>query len=407
MWQHVPDVMKRYKFPKPGEFDEFNGFDGVCWGWPKECTMSNSKAFQIFWTLYKKRCLTLAQTNVVSKALAFAYELKGGEPLGNWQGVKQVRAQIVVSKLADAKGRVIPVNIPSVEQLAGSFNKGWTSESTMTLIEHTSGVICANDCFLNGLRSNEDVDRLKKSRDVTLDAANGWMRTGFHGGRAKLCGTKKGTRPWSLYTVCFCEGGQHQSPPASFAMKPDGNPRDPAAVTWDTRCPLAAVELQRQLTEEPRRYPKWSANPRLARFMKVHNIADPVECAIDWMVEQGFCPANLRFDHNSGRKAFARWTRKAGVEYRDVFEVVGDLQEVWRKNYDPDLPLSTYEKRQQSRDPNACTAALRAFAKRILKRGGRFMPRMSRHERLMYTQIKLQYGEEAAQKALWGDGDEW
>ena len=85
---------------------------------------------------------------------------------------------------------------------------------------------------------------------------------------------------------------------------------------------------------------------------------------------------------------------------------MGDLEDTWRKSYDFDLPKSGYKKRDQSRDPQVATEALRTFRLMILKRGGVFMPRLSRQERLLYEQLRLTHGEEAAKRALFGTDDE-
>lgn len=399
MWREVPGLMKRLKIGKVGSFDPCNGFGGVCWGWPSECKLSNRKAENIFWSVYKKKTLTVHQMKVVRKALAFAFELCGGEPLGNFAGVKGLPMR--EETLAAAKGSVIPTHIPTSRELKIGFTKEWSPDSPLCFLAWSSGLVCAHDAFLNGLRSREDVDRLKKSRTHQQDWDNGWLRTDFEGGRSKLCGAKKGTRPWGIWTTCFCKQADHQRPPPDFCLEigEDGNPRDPRKVTWTTGCPLAALELMWQCQEEPRRYAKWLGN----RYAPVQNIADPVACGIDWLESQGACTSGVRFDHNSGRKCFAHWARECQLEYHDIFQVVGDLQDVWRKSYDPDLPVSQYNSRVQSKDPSVCTAALRVLARRLLKRGKKFMPRLTRHERLLYADIKSRDGEEAANAAMWGD----
>ena len=397
MWREVPDLMRRYGFGEIGSFDKSNGHEGHCWAWPKECRMTNSRAKTIFWQVYLKKSLTVTQTDVLRKALAYSYELCGGEPKGNWKGVKGVADLVRPELLPGRKAKVVPERIPPVKDLKAGFEKEWSPESPWCLVKWSSGLVAAHDCFLNGPRSEEDVDRLKKSRDHVNDFENGWQRTAFKGGRSKLCGAKKGTRAWSLWTGCFCTGGKHRGPPADFYTDLDryGNPREPGMVTWTTTCPLAALQLLWQLQEEPRRYGKWLDTSKDRRhYFGCSNINDVVSFAIDWFVVQGACPADNRYDHNSGRKCFARLARRLNLEYPAIFQVVGDLQSVWRKSYDPELPHSTYELRDQTADPLLATEAVRMFAKRVLKRGGKFMPRLSRHERFMYSQIKHQQGQE-------------
>ena len=63
MWDQVPEVMKRYKIGEVDSFDPRNGQGGVCWGYPKECSLKNSQAKTILWDIWKKRSLTFPQMN--------------------------------------------------------------------------------------------------------------------------------------------------------------------------------------------------------------------------------------------------------------------------------------------------------------------------------------------------------
>ena len=83
MWREAAGALRRFKVGEVGSFDPHNGHNGVCWGWPRECRLTNTQARTLFYDIYKKRSLTLHQMVVVRKALAYAYELTGGEPKGN------------------------------------------------------------------------------------------------------------------------------------------------------------------------------------------------------------------------------------------------------------------------------------------------------------------------------------
>lgn len=328
LWKTVPEVMARFKIGKAGSFDPFNGHNGVCWGWPKECKLTNKQAKTLFLACYQTRSLTIHQMIVVKKALAYAFELTGqGKPKGNYLGVKEVWQLVKPTELAGAKGSVIPQRIPTIKELK-VFGKDWTTDFDGSLIDYSSGAICAFDAFLFGLRSTEDVDRVKRSFQHSFDWHQGWQVTSFKGGRAKLCGTKKGTRPWGLWTVCFCKGPKHQAPPEEFhrQIDEDGNPRDPEVVNWTTSCPLACLQLLWQFQTNPRRYAKWSTTT--GRFTPKHNIKDPVEFGIDWLIKQGATSEAKRYDRNSGRKALARWCRKLGLEYPSIFQMIGDLERI-------------------------------------------------------------------------------
>ena len=61
MWSEAPRLMRRYKIGKEGTFDTFNGHGGVCWGWPKECKLTNAQARAVYFACYNRRRLTVAQ----------------------------------------------------------------------------------------------------------------------------------------------------------------------------------------------------------------------------------------------------------------------------------------------------------------------------------------------------------
>ena len=44
MWLVVPAVMRRFNIGVEGSFDVRNCHGGLCWGWPRECKLTNSQA---------------------------------------------------------------------------------------------------------------------------------------------------------------------------------------------------------------------------------------------------------------------------------------------------------------------------------------------------------------------------
>ena len=202
---------------------------------------------------------------------------------------------------------------------------------------------------------------MKKSTDHLHDWSNGWQCTSFVGGRAKLCGVKKRSRPWKIWRVCFCPGAKHIRPPPRFCeeIQRDGNPR--SEVTFCTTCPLAALELMWQLQilfQEPRCYGKWLATSRYGKS----NVGDVAKLAIDWFVAQGAIQPENRYQSNAGRKSLALWTRHLNVPYEESFQCHGDLWEVWHASYESAVPRSEYSVRTQSTDPNTACRALRRMA---------------------------------------------
>ena len=322
MWQELPRVMRRYEIGELGSFDFHNGHNGVCWGWPKECELTNTQARAIYQDLYKKRTLTLHQMIVVRKALSFAFELTGGVPGGNFVGVKEVWGIIKKSTLADQMNHVkpLPHRIPTPKHLKRAFTSEWTPQSPMSLVEHSQGLVAGHDWAIFGLRSTEDIKRVKKSVPHHYDWEEGWLSTTFVGGRAKLCGVKKGTRDWSIWTTCFCPGKHHVRPPLTFFVEigADGNPN--CAVKWCTVCPLACLEFlwQLQTPQGPkRRYAKWCDSGRFG----TSNINDVAACAIDWFIKKGVITAEQRFSRNAGRKSLAAWTAKLLIPYEESVQI--------------------------------------------------------------------------------------
>ena len=90
------------------------------------------------------------------------------------------------------------------------------------------------------------------------------------------------------------------------------------------------------------------------------------------------------------------------MEYPPIFQIIGDLEEVWRV-YDPDLPKSGYDVRDQSTDPKVCCYVLRLFAKVILKRNKKVKPKLGVSDRLNFAVIKALKGKQAAWNALFDE----
>ena len=335
MWREAPSRMRKYNIKAEDEFDPKNSHGGSCWGWPNECKLTNVQARSIFYECYKRRQLTIHQLIVVRKGMAYAWELTGGLPGGNYPGVKEVSKIVRESNLAEKINVVKPVRIPTPDELKLAFTKEWVHpddrplrfqkldpvESSMNLVQHCSGLVQAYDWACFGLRSVEDIKRVKRGVVHEFDWDRGWQCTDFVGGRAKLCGTKKGNRPWKIWRVCFCPGGRHIRPPADFWLQvgPSGNPD--VEVKWCTVCPLACIEFLWQFQEAPRSYAKWL--PASGRF-GAKNVANVTGSAIDWLVNQGACPKESRYSTNAGRKSLAAWTGLLKIDYRESFQIHGD-----------------------------------------------------------------------------------
>ena len=153
--------------------------------------------------------------------------------------------------------------------------------------------------------------------------------------------------------VCFCKG-KHVSPPEIIIL--EGNPS--VRPSWNTTCPLAAMEFMRNIqgTETWKPYAKWGVSTQ--RYGQ--NVGDVPVFANKWLEEQGV--EGVPFDRNSGRKSLSRWLQLLKVPYNEHMHVHGDLEKVWRDHYQSKLLKSGYRVREQTTDADLATAALRRLA---------------------------------------------
>ena len=89
--------------------------------------------------------------------------------------------------------------IPTVAQLRHAIEKGWRGK--MPLQQWIVSYVCFWDTMICGARPKVDMGKIKLSTHHEGSYSQGWQRTAFKGGRAKLTGMKKGMRPWSMWRV--------------------------------------------------------------------------------------------------------------------------------------------------------------------------------------------------------------
>ena len=379
MWEHAEAEMEKHNIPRPDTFDKKNHHGGKLWGWPRECNMTDNKAKRIFYACYKTGNMTEPMLRAVRKTLAYAYELKGGEPLQNWPSIKGVWQTFKLCNLPKSEMSQKPELIPTPQQLKRAFTTEWNPDCPMVFAVWLVGLIAAFDSFVNGLRSNEDISRVKNSPRHVYNWDAGWECSEFDGGRAKLCGNKKGTREWWVWRVCLCPGGRHIRPPHNFkeTINKAGNPT--VNIKWCTCCPLAALELLWSYPGPRRCYPKWLTK---SGTFKKQNEGDVIQLALQWMLAQGV--TEVGFDTNSGRKSLANWCEFLHVPYAESFYIHGDHPDVWRDSYQPTIPtVKKGNNRKQGRNPDECTKALRRFGG-YLGRGRQLKPQLNRHERYLH-----------------------
>ena len=403
-WQEAPSEMRRFNIGEVDSFNPKNGHGGVCWGLPKECSLTNSQAKTIMWEIWKKRSLTFPQMKAVRKSFAYAYELIGGPVVSNktkpnFPGVNSIWKHVKEDELPESTTTTLPQSIPTTAELKKAFTKEWSPDHPWCLMKWLQGLVQAYDLFIFGLRSREDVDRVKKSTSHKHNWQNGWMCTSFVGGRAKLCDSKRNTRPWKVWRRCHCPGNQHIRPPSNFCklVGKDGNPTVP--IKWCTCCPLAALELIWQFQTKPeqgnkRCYGKWLPSGRYG----TSNTGDVAEMAINWMVSQGACSEEDRYDTNSGRKSLARWCEALRIPYPESFHIHGDLFDVWAQHYEQDVSrYQSFKRREQSTNPKTATIALKKFAN-FLGRGKKVKVKLSQKQRYLHHILVGQGQVELANK---------
>ena len=259
----------------------------------------------------------------------------------------------------EKKATRIPTHIPSQKALVEAFTKDWHRDCQLSLMDWITGQLGAWTWTITGSRPNVDVKSLKESVDHTLSRDQGWACTEFVGGRNKLHGNKRGTRPWAQYYVCMCPGGRHKPVPRNYyvLIKNNGSPR--MNPRFPTCCPINSLELKRQMMRPKplRLFAKWTTKRK--RFGQNHGNVTAV--ANSWFDAQQTLEGGKPYDSNSGRRALANWLQRTHTPYNEGFEIHGDLHQVW-VNYQPNCQKSEFARRTQSRDPHVATAALRRFA---------------------------------------------
>ena len=391
-----PRLMKKNSIKPFGEYDKNNVHAGKIWGHPAECKMTNRLARDIMFKCIQSRVLTYDQLRAIRKSLAYTKELTGGKAGENWKGVAVAWDTMNRQDLPSKFRNLLPQKIPTPHQL----KKAWTTDYNRQwpLGKYCVGNLAAFDTFVIGVRANTDTTRIKKATVHEMNTEEGWCCSKYKGGRAKLGNGKY--RDWWVWRVCFCKGKKHKSPPEDQIATLDINGTPEEDLEWDPTCPLACKQFINQYAVvEDRNYPKWLK--RINKFGK-SNVSNIVDFANEWMELQGAgTPGG--YDHNSGRKSLARWLDHLNISYRWSFEISGDLEKVWRSNYQPTLQKSGYKKRTQSRDPNEATQALRRFAKWIGRGCERKLKyKLDVNSRLTYHLLKSLGKKDLADQILMG-----
>ena len=339
----------------PMTFRKNNLHGGKLWANRNECVMTNKMAGEILERVYNSRKVTEAQLKQVRHTLSYSYYLMTAKVRENWPEVKAQWDSFRLSELPQPQRSLRAVRIPVPENLKEAWTKPWTPVSPWCLANFIVAAFAAWDYFVYGLRPNVDIMKVKTSSIHDINVNERFGATAMDGGRSKLQGNMRGTRPWKVYRVCCCRNGEHIPVPDQFPLDNNGNPTVP--VTWNTVCPLAQMEfLRNQQGEGWMPYRKWRTT---VGTYGSQNHGDVPGLANRWLQSQ---TNQAAFDANSGRKSLSRWLERLKIPYHQSHQIHGDLQCVWRTSYQNSLPKSLYEIREQSTDSDVACQALRCFA---------------------------------------------
>ena len=117
-WKGAPREMRRYGVGEVGSFDPRNAHAGVCWGWPKECSLTDTQAKTIMLKCYRSRNFTYPMLCAIRKSMSYAWELRGGVKSKfqkNFKGVNSVWNAVKESECPGITMSQIPELIPTPE----------------------------------------------------------------------------------------------------------------------------------------------------------------------------------------------------------------------------------------------------------------------------------------------------
>jgi hypothetical protein len=206
LWHKIPKTMKRCKVTPPGSYDLRNHHGGQMPGWPFESTMTNDRVQRILFDLLNlkgDKRLTYSQLRKVRKMFSYFYELAGKKTKqdNNWPCIAPLLETVTTTMLQKNKKGMgqAAMYIPTVSQLRAAIEKGWNGK--MPLQKWIVSYVCFWDTMICGARPKVDMTKIKLSTIHDGSYSQGWQRTAFKDGRAKLTGMKKGTRPWSMWRI--------------------------------------------------------------------------------------------------------------------------------------------------------------------------------------------------------------
>ena len=371
MWRFASSLMRKWKVPKPGDFDKTNVMGGEMWGSFSEWKSRPITANRIG-LIFEECALNFECSDSVlcqiSKCMSFLFLLQTGEPGRNWKTLPGLKLTLKKRKKIATQQTVKPEHVVTPDELTRAFTTEWRPNKGMSLLSFLASAVMAWDSHVLGSRPNVDIKKIKDSENHWFSPNKDIWYTELVGGRAKLPLEKAGTRRWCAFRLCLCKNGKHISPDKNFfrTFDDDGN-TDEDLSSYCTTCPVFAGEVLKQFQDHEelpfrayRRLLLGKDRKRRNRSLIADGNVGPVKVlAARWLEHQGVAIVSA----NSGRKCLARWLSKSEAPYHQSFQIMADLESVWRANYQPDLAPSGFKNREQSQDPHVATAALQRFRK--------------------------------------------
>ena len=345
----------------PGSYDPLNQHGGGMPALPGDFRLSDLQAGKILFRIAEEHSVSYDQFRGISGMFSYLFSISTGQQGTNYPEVKSVFSSYDKNDF-QAMRSLMPQSIPTPAVLKLAFTKPYHFSCKWPFALWVTGLIAAWCWAVFGCRPNCDIKSLKDSRQHTINVAEGWGATAYKNGRNKLCGKKKGTRPWNCYFMCLCPDGKHQPVTKEWALtafNKDGNiTKEP---NFCTECPVNCIKLKEIRAQANGEvfglFSKWSETPQDWSG----NHGDVATLAINWLELQGATFIS-RYERHAGRKSLAAWLTETKTPLPESHEIHGDHPDVWIPDYQPTCPWTDFSRRTQSPDPRIATTALRRFA---------------------------------------------
>jgi hypothetical protein len=360
IWKLEGDFLRRSckGLGPPGSYDPKNQHGGRMPALPRDFRLSDLQAGKIIFRC-AQHSISYDQLRGISGMFSYLFSIATGQQGENFPEVKSVFSSYQQEDFQKTRS-LIPESIPTPEKLKKAFTTPYSTATGIPFALWVTGLLACYCWSLFGARSGCDLNSLKKSSQHTINLDQRWASTAYVNGRNKLCGKKKGSRPWSCFFTCFCPEGKHQPVSKTWALtafNKDGSLRK--QPNFCTECPLNCLKLK-EFRSDPEPFFLFSKWTKTVNNWG-GNHGNVVGLAIRWLGVQG-ASTDIPYHTNAGRKSLAGMLTVTKAPYPEGHEIHGDHPDVWIPVYQPSCPWSDFSRRTQSTDPHVATTALRRFA---------------------------------------------